>query len=345
MRIQLQTLSAKLERGPAPLYHLFGAETLLLEEAADAIRQAARAHGFTERIRYSAEAGFDWNQLFTSGQSGSLFAAKKLIELRMPTGKPGDAGGKALLQYAESALHEDTILLVIGGAIDKRAQTAKWFKKLETAGVAVECPAIPAVKLAGWISGRMRAKNLKFEPPAAARLAHFVEGNLLAAAQAVDLLALLYPAQTITPQAVENTVADHARFTVYALGDACLAGEAARATRILQGLRRNQAEPILILWALAREVRALCQLQAGLARGEPSQALFKRYGIWSSRNHLISAALRRLPRRRCEYILRQLAHADLMLKGRAPLQRQNIWLEIENIGLQLCGVNIGQTRR
>ena len=204
----------------------------------------------------------------------------------------------------------------------------------------MEFAEIPAAQLPGWIDRRLRANNLTGEAAVAERLSHFVEGNLLAAAQAIDLLALLYPAQAITARQVEDTIADHARFTVYIFGEACLTGETARVLRILQGLRRNKTEPILVLWALTREVRALCQVHAGLNMGEPSQALFKRCGIWGRRNSLVSTALRRLSQRRCEAILRQLARADLVLKGRATPLRKDIWQEIEHMALQMCGVYI-----
>jgi len=187
---------------------------------------------------------------------------------------------------------------------------------------------------------RMRGKGLKFEEDAAKRLSVLVEGNLLAAAQAIDLLALLSPDDTITADAIESAIADHARFNSFAFVDACLAGAPQRCTRILQSLRANRAEPVLIMWALTREVRTLCHLSAGLARGKKQQALFREHGIWQSRANLINTALKRLSAARCHNLLRQLAAADLMLKGRAPLQRQNIWEEIESIGLGVCGVEV-----
>ncbi len=340
MRVNLSSLSSNLEQGLAPLYHLFGAETLLIEEALDEIRRQARAQGFGERIRYNLEPGFDWNQVLASGRSMSLFAEKKLIELRMPTGKPGVGGDKALIDYVDSIAGDDTVLVLISGAIERRAQNSKWFKKVEAAGVVVECPGISAAQLPQWVTRRMRAKGLDFEDAAAERLSHLVEGNLLAAAQEINLLALLSPKQKITVEAVESAIADHARFNVYALADACLAGSPHRCTRILQSLRRNQAEPVLILWALTREIRTLCHLSAGIAAGGRAQDLFKRHGVWSSRSNLVNTALRRIPQAQWETLLRRLARADLMLKGRAPMRRQNIWEEIESIGLRMCGLRI-----
>ena len=340
MRLKLPSLHAHLEKGLVPLYHLFGSEILLIEEAVDEIRKCARQQGFSERIRHAVEPGFDWNQLITSGCSMSLFSDKKIIELRMPNGKPGVGGDKALMRYVDAISGNDTVLLIISGGIEKRAQSTKWFKKIEDNGVVVECPSINATQLPEWISQRMRAKGLMFEPEAAQRLSHFVEGNVLAAAQEINLLALLARKQKITTETVEKVITDHARFTVYSFVDACLAASPHRCARILTGLRREKAEPVLILWALTREARTLCNLSVAMASGAKSQEVFRRHGVWSSRSNLVGGALRRLSSPQCHYLLRRLARADLMLKGRATLQRESIWEEIESIGLYMCGLRI-----
>lgn len=354
MPIKLAGLGARLEKPLPAVVHLFGAETLLVEEALDRVRRVAREQGFGERIRYTLGPGFDWNQLLASGASQSLFAERKIIEMRMPGGKPGVVGSKALVEYAEGVKSAeagkggDTLLVLLCGALDRNTQGSKWFKVMEGAGFAVECPTMPSGELPGWIARRMRSKGLDFEPEAAERLSQFVEGNLLAAAQEIDLLALLTSKEgkeggeggRITAARVEGAIADHARFTVYTFADACLAGKAVRCVRVLQSLRRNQVEPILVLWSLTQETRKLCQLAAGLERGGGNmraQELFQRYGIWRSRGALVNAALRRLPLARWEWVHRRLARADLMLKGRVPMRRQNIWEEIESIGLAMCG--------
>lgn len=340
MRIKHTALGAHLGKQLSPLYFVFGGEQLLIEESLDQIRAAARARGFDERIRHMHEPGFDWNQALAGAREMSLFASKKVIEVRMPGGKPGEVGGKALLRYTAAESDEDTLLLLAGGAVDRSAQKTKWFTALEKSGVAVECAAIQTAQLPQWVGARMTSRGLQFEPAAAALLAHLVEGNLLAAAQAIDLLALLSPQTRIDAAAVESAVADHARFNVFAFADACMSGSAQRCTRILQSLRREQAEPVLILWALAREARTLCHLSAAARRGQSAQALFKRHGVWANRAGIVTAALRRLPQAQCENLLRQIARADLMLKGRAPLRRADIWEEIEHIGLRMCGVGV-----
>lgn len=338
MRVKLPSLSSQLKQGLQPLYLLFGAETLLVEEALQPIRDCAKKSGFLERLRFTVEPGFDWNKLLEYSQSMSLFSEKRLIELRMPTAKPGDAGTKALIEYAKNQTSGDTALIVICGAVEKRAQTTKWFKAMDASGIVIECPTIGADKLPNWISQRLTTMGLKFNPDAVERLSHFVEGNLLAAAQEINLLSLLYPNEPITAEIIEHVIADHARFNVYSFVDACLAGSVHRVIRILHSLKREQIEPILILWALARDTRILCQLSAAIQRGERPQ--FQRYGIWSSRSGIVNAALNRLPQSQWENILRRLGRADLMVKGRTALLRKDIWEEIESICLRMCGLRI-----
>jgi DNA polymerase-3 subunit delta len=340
LRTSLASLPGHLKQGTQPLYLLFGAEILLVEEALDQIRSRAMDDGFQERLRFTSEAGFDWNQLLDQSQAMSLFAEKRLIELRIPTGKPGDAGAKALIQYVQNPLSSDTSLIIICGAVEKRTQGTKWFRAVEEAGVAIECPVIGVDRLPDWISQRLTASGLKYEMEAVEQLSHFVEGNLLAAAQEINLLGLLYPDETITTDIVEHVIADHARFNVYNLADACLAGKVHRVTRILQSLKQEQIQPVLIMWALARDVRTLCSLSAAVEKGENPNALFRRFHIWSNRSVNMNSALRRLPRAQWENILRRLGRADLMVKGRAPMQRKDIWEEIESISLGMCGLKI-----
>ncbi len=343
MRVSYTSFSGHLNQGLGSLYLLFGDEILLLEEALDQLRQVARGEGFNERMRYGVdkgERGFDWNQALPREQSMSLFSDKKIIELRIPTGKPGIEGAAALAEYANAPQSADTILVVISGAIDKRAQGSKWFKAFESRGITTECPLIGSQRLPGWIGQRMKAKGLGFDQGVTGQLAYFVEGNLLAAAQEIDLLALLAKDKKVTEELVQSTIADHARFSIYTFSDACLTGSTQRLIRILQSLKQGQIEPILILWSLTRETRTLCQLAAISDRGGNPRSEFQRLGVWSSRAGLISAALSRLSLGQCRKILRRLAYADLQLKGRAPVQRKDMWEEIESIGLEYCGVSI-----
>lgn len=340
MRIPRTALAGNMKKGFGPLYLLFGAEPLLIDESLEHFRVAAQQAGYEERIRLTAEVGFDWSQLHLHSRSASLFAEKRLIEMRMPSGKPGDAGAKTLLAYCAS-MAEDTTLMLICEAIDKRGQASKWFKAVEAAGVVVECPLIGVAQLPKWIDQRLAKVGLQAEPAAVTRLCTLMEGNLLAAAQEINLLALLHPNTTITESQINQTLADHARFNVFGLVDAGVAGAVDRSVRVLQGLRREQTEPVIILWALAREVRTLSQLAAATEQGGNLPALLQKYGVWRNRSALVKTALTRLNRRQWEDILQKIGRTDRMLKGNRPLQRQNIWEELESILLDMCGCGIG----
>ncbi len=312
---------------------------LIVEEALDSIRAAAIEAGFNERQRLIVESGFNWNQLLVGGQTMSLFSDKHLIELRLPKNGPGKQGAQALVEYADNPA-PDTTLVVISAAIDKRAQKSKWFTALDAVGTSVECPQVYPGQLPQWIDERMHSRKLRFDREVVSRLAHYVEGNLLAAAQEIDLLSMLYAGEKISLEQLEASIADHTRFTVFSLVDACLAGSGQRAVRILAGLRRDQIEPTLILWALARDTRTLYHLSKAVSEGQSAHALFQRFGIWQSRSSIVNAALRRIPLSGWQSILRRLARADLMLKGRMLLLRQDIWEEIESITLAICGWRI-----
>ena len=339
MRTSPSSLPEHLNKGLSRIYHLFCGEILLAEEALDLIRQTAKSAGFDESERFTVETGFDWNHLRGSTQTMSLFSNQRLIELRIPNGKPGKEGSLALSEFVES-LPDDTLLVVISGPIDKRSQGSKWFNALENAGTVIDCAAIPVAQLPEWISNRMRTKGLSFDNEAVQRLAYYVEGNLLAAAQEINLLALLADNREITESIVEESIADHARFNVYTYVDACLSGSAHRGTRILHSLKREQAEPVIILWALARDARTLCQLLAAMDQGKRLESITQKFGVWGNRVGLFRSATKHLNLNQSHSILRRLARADLMVKGKIPFQKKNIWEEIENIGLALSGVRI-----
>lgn len=340
MQISLSSLPTRINKGIAPLHLIYGPELLLVEEALDQIRNAAREQGYTERLRYTVETGFDWNVLAQESQMMSLFAEKKLIELRMPTGKPGEAGTRALIEYANN-LSEDTSLVIISGALDKRGMAAKWFKAVDAAGITTGCPAVPVNKLPDWLNRRMAGLGLKYDFEVVERIAHLSEGNLLAAAQEINLLKLLCDGEKITLESADRIISDHARFNAFALIDSCLDGPTERALRILQNLKREGIEPVIVLWAITREVRVLCRLSSAAEQtGQPPRSLFRQYGVWSSRAHLFESALKRLDNSGWEKILVLLNHAELVARGAAPKLRKDIWEEIEIVVVRMCGLNI-----
>lgn len=319
-----------------PIYLLFGVETLIVEEALNDLRTACREQNYLEREKLTVEPGFDWQSLLVSGQAMSLFAQKRIIELRLPSGKPGDKGAKTLIEYAQVP-PPDTILIVISGEIEKRAQNSKWFKAMDAAGASVEAPKVYSNQMPGWIEKRLQQAGVKAESGAAKVIAHYVEGNLLAAAQEINFLALHSQSETLSVEQVQNLISDQARFTGFAFVDACLAGQAARAVRILLSLKGEKVEPILIIAALSRETTRLLSLSHAKSLGQAIQPLFKRLGIWSSRERLVGGALARVSHIGWLRIHSKMAELDSMVKGQRALNNKDIWEEIERIGLAISG--------
>ncbi len=334
MNIDSDRLTDQLQKGLAPVYLVCGEETLVIEECCDAIREQARIAGYTERSIATVESGFDWNSLLSLTQSLSLFAERRLLEVRISNGKPGENGGQLLMELAARP-PADTLLLVITGKLDKKTRESGWAKALEEAGIAVTVWPLDARCLPAWIEGRMRHRKLRAEPGVAAVLAYHMEGNLLAAAQEIDKLALLYGQDEIRVTDVEGILADNTRFTVYGLADSCVAGDARSAVRILERLRAEGVEPILIIWALAREARSMAQMSAQIAQGRPETGVFQAHRVWANRRPLVAAALRRFRAPRWLVMLTRSARIDRIIKGRA---KGDAWIEIESLVLAFCGV-------
>jgi len=333
MQLSVANLDDHLRRGLAPAYLVYGDEPLLANEACDAIRAAAQAGGFTERERYTVEAGFDWDALYSSSQSLSLFAERRLIELRLPTGKPGEAGARMLIDMLAQP-SPDTLLLIVTGKLEKRDREAKWVSAFAEAGAVVAVYPVEAAQLPAWITRRMRARGLTPGSGVAELLAHHMEGNLLAAAQEIDKLALSRePGATVSADDIEDSLSDNARFTVFGLADSCLQGEAATIGRILENLRSEGVEPVLVLWALAREARELAHMAAELDAGKPLASVLESRRVWAKRRPLVSRALKRLPLARCHALLQRAARADRAIKGRLLADP---WIEIECLALGIA---------
>jgi len=336
-------VKARIDRLPlegeslAPVWLITGDEPLQLDEAAAAIRGAARARGFSERELYSAETGFDWGQITAAAQSLSLFGERKLIELRLPSGKPGDAGSKALIGYC-AAPPEENLLLVITGKLDKRDQSSKWFQALDQAGVVVQVWPVEPRALPAWVERRMRLAGLEPTREAAQLLAERAEGNLLAAAQEVEKLRLLLgEGARIDLEAVRSAVVESARFNVFELADAALLGDAPRTARMVAGLRAEGSEPPVVLWALAREIRTLASIAGEVARGTaPDQAIAQK-GVWAKRRPLFATALERYGVNGWRRLLRRAQRIDRIIKGAQP---GNAWDELVQLALLVAGVRL-----
>lgn len=345
MRLNAEDLQGHLESGLAAVYVLSGDEPLLVQEAADAVRAAAREAGYAERTVLFAEPGFDWGELTEQTASLSLFADRRLVELRLPSGRPGDAGSRALSSYAADPA-PDTLLLVICGHLDRDARNSKWFRALEQAGASVQVRSVPASALPRWIGSRLRRRGLEASVEALELLAARTEGNLLAAAQEIDKLALLADGERVDVSLVAEVVGDNARFDVFGLSDAALAGEHARAQRTLEGLRGEGVDPVLVLWALTRDVRLLAQLAHRLEAGESAAAAFRALDIWKRRQPLFRQALQRHGLAACHHLVFRAGRADLLVKGAMTEAISGYpWREMVELIALISGARAGQARR
>jgi len=336
VKLRYEQLASHLQQALQPLYLLSGDEPLQLMEAADAIRHQARAQGFAEREVLHVEAGFDWNTLLAASGSLSLFAEQRLLELRLPGGKPGKEGSKALIEYAADP-PPDTVLLISSGKLDRSAQNSKWYKALEAAGVTLQVWPVEPRALPGWVMQRMRARGMQPTPEAAQLLAERVEGNLLAAAQEVEKLRLLYGEGAIDAEQVEQGVADSARYDIFELVDTALLGDAPRTSRVIEGLRAEGVEPILVLWALLREIRALAQMAEELGEGAGIEAVMGQHRVWDKRKGPVRAGLQRHNLKRWLQLLRRGGRIDRMIKGSEP---GNPWDELLQLALLMAGVRL-----
>jgi DNA polymerase-3 subunit delta len=310
LRLNADQLSASLSRSVAGTYLVSGEEPLLVGEAADAIRAAARAAGYVDRRVFFIERGFAWDELKHASQSLSLFAERRLFELRIPSGKP-DKGAQQLADLAEHP-PPDVVCLIVTGKLDKKASEAPWVRAVEKHGVWVPIRAVPAAALPGWLRERAKQLEVEMEPAAAQLIVDRVEGNLLAAQQELEKLRLLANGQPISSELVLRSVGDSSRYDVFQLAEAAAAGDAARALRVLLGLKSEGVEPTLILWALVRELRGLWQAR------ERSRL---RSAVRGSGWHLAATpsprALSRLNQLPLSPLLMQASHTDRVLKGLA----------------------------
>lgn len=307
-------LSRALGRGLAPLYLIHGDEALLALESAQTIRDAARSEGYSEREILTVEAGFSWSQLTLLGNSFSLFSEKKLIDLRIPSGKPGVEGGKALEAYAGN-LPPDTITLITLPKLDRTALNSKWFTALASAGSVIEARTVERAQLPEWIAGRLARQKQRLAPEAMAFLADRVEGNLLAAHQEIQKLALLHPEGELTLEEVQSAIANVARYDVFQLGSALLEGNPARFLRMLDGLRAEGEAPHLVLWAIVEEIRTLYRIGKGRSMNTPLPQLFKENRVWGERQKLVERALPRISSTKLRTALTHAARIDALNKG------------------------------
>jgi DNA polymerase-3 subunit delta len=278
------------------------------------------------------EAGFNWSDLIASGNSMSLFASQRLMDIRIPGGKPGVEGARMLQEYC-AALPPDTVTLISLPKLDRQTLATKWFGALEQAGAVVPVYAVERGRLPQWISQRLAAQNQRADAQALQFLADQVEGNLLAALQEVQKLALLFPEGALSLDQMREAVLDVARFDVFKLGDALLSGDLPRLARMLDVLKGEGVSPVLVLWAFTQEIRALLKIKTGLRRGASQAALMREARVWESRQSLVQRALERLDEKTLESALLKVAELDRMTKG---LGWGDVWDEFLQLGLRLA---------
>jgi DNA polymerase III subunit delta len=332
LKLAPERLQGQLKADLAAIYLISGEEPLQREEAADAVRAAAREQGYTEREVFEVERGFDWNLLRNASANLSLFASRRVLDVRLGNAKPADGGAEALIAYAASPA-PDTVLLVTCGKLERGG--GAWASALEQAGVMVQVWPVDARQLPAWLERRLRSRGLVPAPDAVALLAERVEGNLLAAVQEVEKLLLLRGPGPVDAEAVREATADSARFDAFKLVDAALAGDRARTIRILDGLRQEGTEPPMIIGALTYTLRELANLAWQIETGTPAQQVLGR--VWQQRRPLFQQALKRGKARDWQRLLARAAQVDRISKGQA---RGQPWDELLNLAGSLAGLHL-----
>ena len=333
MQLRGEQLSAHLERDLKPVYTIYGDEPLLVIEAADAIRAVARRRGFAEREVLTAIAGFNWNDLHHAAGNMSLFGERKLIDLRIPTGKPGREGSAALQDYCARPW-PDALLLVTLPGLDWTEEKAVWLKALTEAGVTVKLVPPSASELPAWIAGRLQRQQQSTDNDGLRFIAERVEGNLLAAHQEILKLGLLYPQGKLSLDQVREAVLNVARYDLDGLRESLLTGDVTRLARTLDGLCQEGEAPPLVLWAMTEEIRALAQVKSGLADRRPLDSLLKEARIWGARQPLFRKALQRVSARQANAALALAARIDRQIKG---IGAGDVWDQFLRLGMLLSG--------
>ena len=308
-----------------PLYIFSGDEPLLMMEAMDQLRAMAKKQSYTEREVLLQERGFDWSALLSAGQTMSLFGDKRWLELRIPTGKPGRDGADALKQFAAQIKSQtldtpDTVVCIILPRLDGKTKTSAWFSALDEAGMAIQIDSLDRSQLPQWITGRLKNQNQEVEPGvegmrALEFMANQVEGNLIAAHQEIQKLGLLYPNGKLTEEQIRTAILKVARYNVFELTEAMLAGDLARLNRMLDGLKGEGEPLVLILWSVTEELRLLSKLKAASDAGESVQQLMRANRVWGNKERLYPNALRRVQPLKLRRAMQVAAGLDRQVKG------------------------------
>ncbi|MFZ2652879.1 MAG: DNA polymerase III subunit delta [Burkholderiaceae bacterium] len=344
MQVRADQLASHLAKGLRSLYTVWGDEPLLAQEALDALRSAARAAGCTERqVHTVSGVHFDWSSMLGAARELSLFSDRQLIEIRIPSGKPGKEGSDALKSYCDTvaAGGTDTVTLVALPRLDRAQQASAWFSALDRAGVTIRIDAIERKALPQWIAQRLARRGQRVPGGQAGQqaLAFFadrVEGNLLAAHQEIEKLALLYPSGELSFEQIESAVLNVARYDVFKLGEAVLTGQVGRALRMLEGLQAEGQAAVLVHWAIAEDIRALKQIEAALRAGQPLPLALREARVWGPRERLVERALPLFAQQSLALLLDAASVCDGVVKGlRDPDWPDDPWQALQKLVLML----------
>ena len=339
MPVRADELLAHLQRGVAPLYVIHGDEPLLAQESGDAIRAAARAAGAAEREVFVVEAGFRWDAYLAANANRGLFGERKLVDLRIPSGKPGVEGGRALETYAANP-NPDNVTLVTLPRLDRATQSSAWFEALARAGVVVAVYPIDRDALPAWIAARVKRHRQRASQATLAFLADHCEGNLLAAAQEIEKLGLLLPEGELAQDAVERAIANVARYDIFALSESWLSGDAPRTLRILSALQAEGDAPVPAIWQLVEDVHAIAAVHTLVRGGTPRAAAIRNVRVWGKRQQALERAVERVAPAAVPALLLALARLDALSKG---LGRGDAWDSLAEVALALCGTRMFAT--
>lgn len=342
-RIDSDSLLHQLKKTPQQLDSLYivsGDEQLLVIETIDALRAGALQAGYGERISLILDARSDWSAVIGATQNVSLFGDRRLVDVAIPTGKPGKTGGEVLLKLSamvENGALTDTLVLVSVPRLDKTTRNSKWAMGLAQAGTWIEINNVDRAQLPRWIGQRLARQEQQLDAATLDWMADKVEGNLLAAFQEVQKLALLYPAGAISATDVERAVLNVARYDVFGLRDAMLAGNAAKALTVLAGLRAEGEALPLVLWAVGEEIRVLARLAATQSAGQDLQAEMRRQRIFGPREHLVRQTLNRVPQQAWPAAVQHAHDIDRLIKGLKVQGRLNDpWEELGRLTLRIA---------
>jgi DNA polymerase-3 subunit delta len=335
-QVRPEALEAHLAKRLAPLYVIHGDEPLTALEAADAVRAAAKRAGCEDREIFVVEQHFRWDGFIAANANLGLFGSRKLVDLRIPSGKPGVEGAAVLARYAENP-NPDNITLITLPRLDRATQSSAWFSALAGAGVTVAVPAIDRAALPAWIASRLTRNGQRGSSETLAFLAERCEGNLLAARQEIEKLALLLPQGPLDQDGVLDAVADVARYDVFELSEAWLAGDAARMLRIVSMLR-EAAEPVtLVIWQLSEDLHALATVHESMRQGMALPSALRSVRVWGKRQSALERAARRVAPAETQRLLRALAGLDALAKG---IGIGDPWDAVTSAALTLCGKRV-----